>query len=541
MNLLSLLEQRARWIAFSIVFLFVFFYLRRQVSWTIDDAFITFRYAQNVVDGYGPVYNVGEQVEGYTCFSWMALLAVAGAFGFPPLLAAKIAGMLFVFGTTALVGFWDRKDRSYSRTQSIVAMTLTGTTAAFVQWGASGMETSMFCFAAVACVYTYLGLLDKPELSTSVLLGLLGSLLVMTRPNGIVLLAAILVHAISNRRLVPPRAIRVMVGTFVGVYGAYFAWRYSYYGYLLPNTFYAKVGGSGAQINRGVRYVVAAMPAFGFLVMPIVGAWGKKTSSSRGDRLLLSFVVVHLVYSIAVGGDNFPAHRFLVVLVPFFALLATRGLYALAESNHRRALLVAVVVGYNFVAGGFDPETRLRVRRDYVAGHGTIVGHWLKWNVPEDAVVATNSAGALAFYSERVIVDMLGLNDAEIAHTPVERMGAGKAGHERGNGFYVLSRKPDYVFFGPPKGSADPMFRGDEELFKLPTFRRRYVYERVKLNEEFTISFYRRQSDEELEEKRLAKEKREAEEARKKKKKERKKKKKKGKVGHPKIAPVDEK
>ena len=200
--------------------------------------------------------------------------------------------------------------------------------------------------------------------------------------------------------------------------------------------------------------------------------------------------------------------RFIVVIVPFLWLLAVRALPVLAPTTPRRALLAAVLFGYNFVAHAFDPETRSRIARDYVAGDGKMVGRWLALNTDPDAVIATNSAGALAYYSGRTIVDMLGLNDAEIAHTPMASMGHGKAGHEKGNGFYVLSRDPDYVFFGPPKGASRPMFTGDEQLYELKSFKSRYVYEKVELSETFTIHFYRRLSDEELEERARAAEER---------------------------------
>src|SRR5438552_16124392 len=41
-----------------------------QLAWTSDDAYISFRYARNLVDGLGLVYNAGERVEGYSNFLW---------------------------------------------------------------------------------------------------------------------------------------------------------------------------------------------------------------------------------------------------------------------------------------------------------------------------------------------------------------------------------------------------------------------------------------------------------------------------------------
>jgi len=514
MSAVSLLDRRIRSIGIVFAFALVFSYLFRNIGWTIDDAFITFRYAENVVRGLGPVYNAGERVEGYTCFSWMTLLAVAGQFGIPIPAFAKAAGMVFVFGSVALLAFWDRVDPAYGRNDALLCAFGLASTSAFVQWGVSGMETSLFCFSAIAVVFTYSQLLRDQDVLTAVPLGLLGTLLTMTRPNGVVLLAVVLVHALLHRRTLSPKLIATFVGVFIVAYGSYFAWRWSYYGYPLPNTFYAKVGSSGAQVNRGIRYILAAMPAFGLLIAPVVCSWGRartrvsKSESPDTGHLLLALVIVHLSYVIAVGGDNFPAHRFIVVIVPFLWLLAVRVLPLLAPTAVRRALLASVLIGYNFVAHAFDPETRARIARDYVAGDGQTVGLWLSKFTDPDAVIATNSAGALAYYSGRTIVDTLGLNDAEIAHTPMASMGHGKAGHEKGNGFYTLSREPDYVFFGPPKGSGKPMFTGDHQLYDLQKFKHRYRYERVDIDDDTTLHFFRRQSDEELQERaRVAEEK----------------------------------
>ncbi len=43
---------------------------------------------------------------------------------------------------------------------------------------------------------------------------------------------------------------------------------------------------------------------------------------------------------------------------------------------------------------------------------------------------------------------MLGLNDAHIGHTSTADLGKGRAGHEKGDGKYVLSRSPDYILMG---------------------------------------------------------------------------------------------
>src|SRR5437870_9145345 len=83
----------------------------------IDDAFISFRYAENLVRGYGLVYNPGERVEGYTNFLWVLLIAGFHALGADSLSAAKVLGALANASTLILVGneAWRRWGKSNFR------------------------------------------------------------------------------------------------------------------------------------------------------------------------------------------------------------------------------------------------------------------------------------------------------------------------------------------------------------------------------------------------------------------------------------------
>ena len=64
---------------------------------TQDDAFISFRYAANLIGGDGLVYNAGEPVEGYTNFLWTVLLAGAMAIGLNPVIASVLGGLIAHF------------------------------------------------------------------------------------------------------------------------------------------------------------------------------------------------------------------------------------------------------------------------------------------------------------------------------------------------------------------------------------------------------------------------------------------------------------
>ena len=75
------------------------------VNFTIDDAFISFRYSEHLISGFGLVWNIGQSpVEGYSNFLWVLMIAVLFLFKLNPIVSTKVMGLLSVFGIIVL--FW---------------------------------------------------------------------------------------------------------------------------------------------------------------------------------------------------------------------------------------------------------------------------------------------------------------------------------------------------------------------------------------------------------------------------------------------------
>src|SRR5438045_1442706 len=82
---------RAGWIIGALAILAGFAWLTVICSpFVIDDAFISFRYAENLARGHGLVYNPGDYVEGYTNFLWVVIIAAVNALGGDSLLWSKL-------------------------------------------------------------------------------------------------------------------------------------------------------------------------------------------------------------------------------------------------------------------------------------------------------------------------------------------------------------------------------------------------------------------------------------------------------------------
>ena len=168
-----------------------------------------------------------------------------------------------------------------------------------------------------------------------------------------------------------------------------------------------------------------------------------------------------------------PAFRFFAPLMPLFCLFAAEALEAMGNRAMATSLLILTVI-FNLLMLRFHPQIHPYIVEDKVAEEGKEVGMWLRENAPREALFATNTGGSIPYYSQLRTVDMLGLNDTHIAHREISWLGSGPAGHEKGDGAYVLSRKPDYIQFGSSLGDLVPRFLSDQELWKIPEFHREY-------------------------------------------------------------------
>lgn len=485
--------------------------------WRLDDAFISFRYAENLAAGHGPVYNVGERVEGYTSFLWVALLAAGHRLGADTVLLSQVLGLLFAAGTIALLAASCRWVQQVDRATASGAALLVGTCGTFTAWPASGMETMLTAFLVTWFALEHLHLFGReleaeehespspaqpPSGRRAALQGSLGALLVMTRPDAALLVGVAWLDVVRRTRSrgrgasISWRAAWCMGMGFAAVFLPYWAWRYHYYGYLLPNTFYAKVGFARAVLRRGFVYTGRFLIPGALLVAPIVAALATRRCRAALAQLAVIgvFVVLHIGYVIAVGGDSTPAFRFLAPLVPLLALLAARSHRVLLPPA--RALLLAVMTCvYGVVATRYVPELTPYLSNEKVAEQGEEVGRWLAQHAPPDAVLATNTAGSIPYYSHLRTIDMLGLNDVHIAHRVISDAGERHAGHEKHDGLYVLALRPQYIHFGSSRGAVEPKYAGDHEIAASPDFLRDYQLDVHKmLGRRFSYSFclYRR-------------------------------------------------
>ncbi|MCK4350948.1 MAG: hypothetical protein KAX13_08820, partial [Candidatus Krumholzibacteria bacterium] len=190
--------------------------------WVVDDAFILYRYAENLAEHGELNWNPDEDpVEGYTGIALVTLISAAIKLGISPIAASHAIGIVFYFLGGILILLILRGFNIGSTT----ALVLYFTTPFMLSHVWSGLETTMFITAILFAVYTYI--LHRNKLFIFALL-----LLSFTRPEGVLL--SVLLLALYRP------ASKAAIAAYLAPCIVYFLWRWIYYGQLLPNTFYAK-------------------------------------------------------------------------------------------------------------------------------------------------------------------------------------------------------------------------------------------------------------------------------------------------------------
>ncbi|MBI1815050.1 MAG: hypothetical protein HYR72_08740 [Deltaproteobacteria bacterium] len=494
--------------------------------WVQDDAYVSFRYAKNFVAGHGIVYNVGQYVEGYTNFLWTMFSAIPMAMGADdPLPFMHLLSMLLWLASYGLL--MSLGVRLFRAGVWIAPLALVPLTYhySFNLWFLSGMETPLVSFLTIAVLYAFS---FDPKTHPSALLwaSLAAVLLTMTRPDGVVTLAALAVAGVLlywHPLLIEKRWRRYLLVPALPVlliYLPFNAWRIAYYGSFYPNTYYTKVAYL-TFYGRGARYLLTYLRAYPFLPylgFAIVGAWLAPAGIVRrflwGSLLMSAFV---FFYVVRLGGD-FMEWRFVTpvtgVLYPAIVIGASVVAHRLWTAFRGRrpadganlgvanlgvanlgidGWLVGLAVGAALtIATANCMETAKEARvpgqesigllRRYcdptIMDWGTS-GKVLQEVLPRDAVIATTSAGIIPFYCDRHCLDLHGLTDPEIAHSPVDPENRGRMGHEHSLDDFdkLRARGVDvFLFFAEPhhlaRAHTSPSKTGEESVsVRLPDGR----------------------------------------------------------------------
>lgn len=416
--------RTAAWPAvyFAVVAGALLFFFR---GWTYDDPYITYRYAANLAEGQGFVYNPGERVLSTTSPLLALVLAV------PALLGAELPPAANFIGAVSLAAggllLWEIARRLEAPAAGWICAALYPASALLV--GTLGSETPLYLALCLGAAAAYLRRQYAPA---AVLLGL-GML---ARPDAGLFAALLavdwLARAFRERgslaavvRAVPLRAL--LAGAAVLLPWAVFGW--AYFGSPVPETLAARQAhGLRDPVDGflpGLWMLLQSLAGFPhyWLLFAMAAAGLILAVRSRPRWLLLALWPVFFSLGYALLGVTRNGWYY-ASLVP--GLVAAAGLalgtaigspVRQGAAAPRRTMVAALgwTVFILLMSGQLFDLARLHLVPDRRAPIYRAVGQWLAENVPPDASVATLEVGTIGYYARpRPMIDFTGLLQPEI-------------------------------------------------------------------------------------------------------------------------------
>lgn len=434
-----------------------------------EDCFISFRYAENLAQGNGLVFNQGEWVEGYSNFLYVIILSVFSFFGMDVVIAAKVLSVLFygliIFPASFFFIYRGQKKVHPTRLFVPIALFFNPMMHYFAD---RALETHLFILLLIYAIYF---VKRRKYLYSSIFF----LCVTLTRPEGFIYFFAgalfpiadayrLFVKERKNINWVRTLSLREFFLPFIIGFSLFILWRYLTYGYVLPNTVYAKVSKWNFIHNPSLIDLWHFNVSWSFIPILTVISFiflvrvKKGTREKKGVFILGVTSLLIILYNIYIGKVPAEKFRHLVPIVPLFIIIIGEAYRVLADKikNYKIMWVIGIIVGLasSLTVNNYDaPKSRLQVKTMQFLTtwdiaervrwflhppifHYAEAGREIKKLIPRNSLVAADQMGQLGYYSGLKMIDMLGLIDRHIAH----------------NGFskeYIFKRDPDYfVIYG---------------------------------------------------------------------------------------------
>jgi len=429
----------------------------RRYQFLGDDCYIAFRYAANLVDGHGLVFNPGERVEGYTQPLWVLLMALGIKLGTPPQHFSALLGIASGIAILLLLPWFTLRLHSNARSVGLwiwIAPLALAVNRSFCAWSTGGLGTQMFALLVLLSLMCF-SLEWKSGTQRPIASSLLFALTTFARPEGglfAMVCGLFLLYDVLARRRRPFSTLLVWGLPYAAIVAGHLAWRYDYYGHLLPTTFHAKV--SGFWWDQSKLYLsLFAKDHLLILSLPLLLFFFSKPEPREqwrpafmAQRLFLAQVAAYTAYIIYIGGDRFE-YRFMTPILPLLYWLlqetVRRGHAFLQQrkSMHRFDVELSMALSVMVIGSSALPLwTGFPVERVDETGINRIekIGFYSRQRRREglflrklvnkgyltgNELIAVRGAGALPYYSGFPILDLHGLNDEQIAHSEIAERG----------------------------------------------------------------------------------------------------------------------
>jgi len=391
-----------------------------------DDAFISFRYAERMLEGKGLTFNDGEPVEGFSNPLWIFLIAIfskIASIDIPT--SARILGLIlssFVYFFVYLIAitlFEKKKSTIFFVFISVILLFTPG----FHVYSTAGLEGPLLSFLLISTVYFSIRKNKYHIVITSLLMGLVG----ICRPEG--LLYSFLWFLFSfelNHFDIKIQVKRISLILLPNI--IYFAFRLSYYGELLPNTAFAKPSGTYSSLIgflENFNYLIII--SFPLTTLLFYNYVKNDRSQNIFLRSIAGLLLANLIFLFYAGGDWMLFSRFFLPIWPIlllgFTYLLISFLYSIAENQYSFTIIsyvcllgLVITEVLLFQEQWFEYNSNSNYANLMKGKDQVIVGEWLNKNIKKNSTVATFRIGGISYGAPNLFFyDTFGLTDKEIS------------------------------------------------------------------------------------------------------------------------------
>lgn len=426
----------------------------------LDDAYITYRFAENFAAGKGFVWNHrGVETEGFTSLFHVLLLAVFKKFGFDDLLlATRLVSMLCIVLSSYLCYRLSLRLNKNKILASFVVFLILGN-GLYIYAGLFGLETIIYSgLLTITSIYWWKWH-EFGSAKYAFCFSIAALLSALTRPDFIAWLGILFTSYFLLLLIRDPFSIRQIRHISVFVLGValcllilvYTYVKYVYFGNHMPNPFYIKSSGALISIS-GLKYVLQfiawAIPLVIGCIYDVLKNKRAISSTSLSITAIL-FILVYIKFDPLMG----TAFRFLLPTWPILALFGIHGIDQFI-SNKRESKLGGIDISKIILALSFVwcmawlGATYLHIERtnkDRNTINYTAIGLALA-KIPKASSysVVSGDQGALPFFSGWESIDLVGLTDAEIAIWQ-------NKGDIESIVLYIKNKNPDLLLFRKSK------------------------------------------------------------------------------------------
>jgi hypothetical protein len=407
----------------------------RQVFSLFDDGLISMSFARTLADTGQLVWFPGaERVEGITNPLYTVVMALPHLMGLSDshaCLAISLFGLACAAATAYLAG-GVAASLTGSRVAAAMTTLVVGCSFPLLFWSVMGLEVGALCLLAVALAALALGAHDRGfGLRQLAAMGAVMATGILVRQDFVVI--AVVVAAAC---LLPPtsarsasRAVRAAMlgGAIGGALALVTGFRLSYYGEVVPNTYYLKMGDS-SLLERLSRGIAVEWYAGAFLLVAAVALHRLVVSGGRrrawGAGLLFAMAAAQTLYAMSTSGDFFVPDRFVVPVLVLSTIVIVSGAATVPGRIPAASATVAAglicLAGVSVLPNGDGASPSL----DTWMGFGTLLpgeddtlndADTLRRALAPTAVLGVTAAGAGTYWGHAPAIDLLGKMDSTIA------------------------------------------------------------------------------------------------------------------------------